>query len=157
MLAFLDDDIVVVFAGNVFQQTDNIPMGTNCAPLLTDIFLYSYEAEFIQSLLWTGKKQLASRFSLTYRYMYIDDVLSINNPKFERYVGQMYPAEIKTKDTTDNTTFASFLDLLLLIGRDGQIHTSFYDKRGDFNFYTTNFPFLSSNILFSPAYGVSIS
>ena len=25
-----------------------IPMGTNCAPLLTDIFLYSFEAEFIQ-------------------------------------------------------------------------------------------------------------
>ena len=50
-------------------------MGTNCAPLLADIFLYSYEAESIQSLLSTGKEQLASRFNLTYRY--IDDVLSI--------------------------------------------------------------------------------
>ena len=29
-------------------------MGTNCAPLLADIFLYSYEAEFIQSLLSIG-------------------------------------------------------------------------------------------------------
>ena len=32
-------------------------MGTNYAPLLADIFLYSYEAEFIKSLLSTGKKQ----------------------------------------------------------------------------------------------------
>ena len=55
MLEFLVDNIFVVFAGKVFQQTVGIPMGTNCAPLLADIFLYSYEADFIQSLLSTGK------------------------------------------------------------------------------------------------------
>ena len=81
MLEFLVDNIFMVFAGKVFQHTVGIPMGTNCAPLLADIFLYSYEAEFIQSLLSTGKKHLASRFNLTYRY--IDDVLSINKPEFE--------------------------------------------------------------------------
>ena len=47
--------------------------------------------------------------------------------------------------------------LLLSIGRDGQLHTSIYDKRGDFNFHITNFPFLSSNIPSSPAYGIFIS
>ena len=36
-------------------------------------------------------------------------------------------------------------------------HTSIYDKRDDFNFHITNFPFLSSNIPSSPAYGVFIS
>ena len=70
-------------------------MGTNYAPLLADIFLYSYETEFIQSLLSTGKKKLASQFNFTYRY--IDDVLSINNPDFENYLGQMYPAELEIK------------------------------------------------------------
>ena len=48
MLEFLVDNIFVVFAGKVFQQTVGIPMSTNCAPLL-DIILYSYEADFIQS------------------------------------------------------------------------------------------------------------
>ena len=57
MLEFLVDNMFVVFAGKVFQQTVGIPIGTNCAPLLADIFLYSYEADFIQSLLSTGKKQ----------------------------------------------------------------------------------------------------
>ena len=52
----------MVFAGKVFQQIMGIPMGTNCAPLLADIFLYSYEAEFIQSLLSAGRKRLASQF-----------------------------------------------------------------------------------------------
>ena len=155
MLEFLVDNIFVVFAGKVFQQTVGIPMGTNCAPLLADIFLYSYEADFIQSLLSTGKKHLVSRFNLTYRY--IDDVLSINNPEFENYLDQMYPAELEIKDTTESTNSASYLDLLLSIGRDGQLHTSIYDKRDDFKFHITNFPFLSSNIPSSPAYGVFIS
>ena len=152
MLEFLVDNIFVVFAGKVFQQTVGIPMGTNCAPLLADMFLYSYEADFVQSLLSTGKKHLASRFNLTYRY--IDDVLSINNQEFENYLGQMYPAELEIKDNTESTTSASYLDLLLSIGRDGQLHTSIYDKRDDFNFHITNFPFLGSNIPSSPAYGV---
>ena len=87
----------------------------------------------------------------------IDDVLSINNPEFENYLGQMYPAELEIKDTTESTTSASYLDLLLSIERDSQLHTSIYDKRDDFNFHITNFPFLSSNIPSSPAYGVFIS
>ena len=115
----------------------------------------SYEAEFIQSLLSTGRKQLASRFNFTYRY--IDDVLSINNPEFENYLCQMYPVELEIKDTTESNTSASYLDLLLSIGRDGQLHTSIYDKCDDFNFHITNFPFLNSNIPTSPAYGVFIS
>jgi hypothetical protein len=47
MLAFLIDNIYVFVGGQVFQQTVGIPMGTNCAPLLADLFLYSHEAEFI--------------------------------------------------------------------------------------------------------------
>ena len=69
----------------------------------------------------------------------------------------MYPVELEIKDTTESNTSASYLDLLLSIGRDGQLHTSIYDKRDDFNFHITNFPFLSSNIPTSPAYGVFIS
>ena len=70
-------------------------MGTNCAPVLADIFLYSYEAQFIQALLSTGRKQLATQYIFTYRY--IDDVLSINNPEFENYLDQMYPIELEIK------------------------------------------------------------
>ena len=122
MLEFLVDNIFVVFAEKVFQQLIGIPMGANCAPLVADIFLYSYETEFIQSLLSTKRKRLASQFNFTYRY--IDDVLlSINNPDFENNLGQMYPPELEIKDTTESNTSASYLDLLPSIGRDGQLHT----------------------------------
>ena len=59
------------------------------------------------------------------------------------------------KDTTESTTSASYLHLLLSIVRDGHLHTSI--KRDDFNFHITNFPFLCSNIPSSLAYGVFIS
>jgi hypothetical protein len=51
MLGFFVDNIYVVFKDQVFQQSVGIPMGTNCALLLVDLFLYSYEAEFVQKLL----------------------------------------------------------------------------------------------------------
>ena len=70
----------------------------------------------------------------------------------------MYPAELEIKDTTtESNNSASYLDLLLSIESDGQLPSSLYDKRDDFNFHITIFPFLSSNILSSPAYGVFIT
>ena len=80
MLEFLIDKIFVVFGNQVFQQFVWIPVGTYCAPLLADLFLYTYEVEFIQKLLHEKKKFLAVAFNSTFRY--IDDVLSINNNDF---------------------------------------------------------------------------
>jgi hypothetical protein len=59
MLEFLIYNIFVFFGGRIFQQTVGIPMGTNCAPLLADLLLYSYEADFIQGLLKKNEKKLA--------------------------------------------------------------------------------------------------
>ena len=51
MLDFLIDNIFLMFGERVFQQTADIPMRSNCAPIFADLFLYSYEAHFILSLL----------------------------------------------------------------------------------------------------------
>ena len=106
MLEFVVDNIFVVIGRKVFQQIDGIVIGTNCAPFLADIFLYSCEAEFIQSLLYTGKKTLASQFNFTFRY--IDDVLSINNPDFENYLGKIIPLSLRS-----NTRWKQHLFFLL--------------------------------------------
>jgi hypothetical protein len=99
MLEFLIDNIFVMFGGRVFQQTVDIHMGTNCAPLLADLFLYLYEADFIQGLLKKNEKKLARSFNYTFRY--IDDVLSLNNSRFGDSVDRIYPIELEIKDTTD--------------------------------------------------------
>ena len=52
-----------------------IPMGTNCAPLLDDLFLYSYENELLDKLVKEGKRKLARKFNLSYRYI---DTLSLS-------------------------------------------------------------------------------
>ena len=155
MIEFLIDNIFVESGGVIFQQVIGIPMGTNCAPLLADLFLYSYEAEFIQTLIKSGKRHLAKSFCFTYRY--IDDVLSINNPKFGNYIDDIYPAELEIKDTTDADHRASYLDLDLSYDRNKRLQVKLYDKRDDFDFNIVNFPFLSSNIPQSPAYGVYVS
>ena len=69
MLEFLIDNIFVIFGGRVFQQTVGTPMGTNCASLLADLILYSYEAYFIQGLLKKNKKKLARSFNFTFHYI----------------------------------------------------------------------------------------
>ena len=86
-------------------------MATNCAPLLADLLLCSYDAKFIQTLIKSGKRHLAKSFCLTYRY--INDVWSINNPKCGDYINIIYPVELEIKDTTDADHHASYLNLLL--------------------------------------------
>jgi hypothetical protein len=93
MLEFFIDNIFVMFGERVFQQTVDIPMGTNCAPLLADLFLYSYEADFIQELLRKNEKKLARSFNFTFRY--IDDVLSLHNSRFGDFVDRIYPLSLK--------------------------------------------------------------
>ena len=114
------------FGGQIFQQTIGIPMGTNCAPFLADLFLYSYEAEFVQSLLQADKKHLAQQFNFTYRY--IDDVLSLKNAKFAEYL-EFYPRELEIKETTETATSSSYLACYLYID-NGKLTIRLYDKRG---------------------------
>ena len=115
MLELFIDNIFVLFGRRVFQQTVGIPMpmGTNCAPLLPVLFLYSHEADLIQGLLKKNEMKLTRSFNFTFRY--IDDVLSLNNSRFGDFVDRIYPIELEIKDTTDTDMFVSYLDLHLEI------------------------------------------
>ena len=112
MIEFLVDNIYVRFGEQLFRQTVGIPMGTNCAPLLADLFLYSYENEFLDKLLKEGKRQLATKFSLSYRYIY--DLISFNTKRFKEFISDIYPNELNISETTESTSVASYLNLLLL-------------------------------------------
>ena len=138
MLELLIDTVFIIFSGRVFQQTVGVPMGTNCVSLLADLFLFSYEADFIQGLLKKNEKKLARSFNFTFRY--INDVLSLNNSRFGDFV------DLEIKDTTDTDTSASYLDLHLKIDREGRLRTKLYEKRDDFIFPIVIFPFICSNI-----------
>ena len=92
MIEFLIDNIFVQFGGCLFHQVIGIPMGTNCAPLLADLFLYSYENEFLDNMIRSGHRRLARSFNLCYRY--IDDLIVFNNKKFLDYLKEIYPSQL---------------------------------------------------------------
>jgi hypothetical protein len=98
MLEFLIDNIFIMFGGRIFQQTVGIPTGTNYILLLSDLLLYSHEADFIQGLLKKNEKKLVRSFNFTFRY--IDDILSLNNSRFGDSFDLIYPIELEIKDTT---------------------------------------------------------
>ena len=130
-------------------------MGTNCAPLLADLFLYSYENEFLDKLIKEGQRKLARKFNLSYRY--IDDLISFNNKRFKELISDIYPKELIISETTESTSVASYLDLPFIRDNSNNIITKLYDKRDTFDFHIMNFPFLSSNIPSAPAYDVYAS
>ena len=153
---FLVDNIYVRSGGQLFRQMVGVPMGTNCAPLLADLFLYSYKNEFLDKLVKESKRKLARKFNLSYRY--IDDFISFNNKRFKEFISDIYPKELTISETTESTSVASYLDLLFILDKSNNITTKLYDKRDAFaGFHIVNFPFMSSNIPSAPAYGVYAS
>ena len=132
-----------------------IPMGTNSAPLLADLFLYPYENAFLDKLIKEGKGKLARKFNLSYHY--IDDLISFNNKRFKEFISDIYPKELTISETTKSTSVASYLNLLFIGDNSNNITTKLYDKRDTFAFHIVNFPFMSSNIPSAPAYGVYAS
>ena len=155
IVEFLIDNIFVTFGGCIFRQVIGIPMGTNCAPLLADLFLYSYESEFLDNMIRGGHRKLARSFNLCYRY--IDDLIVFNNKKFGDYVKEIYPSQLTVEKANTSDDLANYLDLTFIIESNNRLYTKLYDKRDDFDFHIVSFRFLSSNIPSSPSYGVYIS
>ena len=75
----------------------NIPdiqnFGTNCAPLVADLFLFCYERDFMLSLSDNNQTDIIEALNSTSRYL--DDLLNIDNAYFEQTVGQIYPTELQ--------------------------------------------------------------
>ena len=138
------------FGGRLFRQVIGIPMGTNCAPLLADFFLYSYENEFLDNMIRSGHRRLTRSF--------IDDFIVFNNKKFLDYLKEKYPFQLTVQNAykSDNH-LADYLDLAFVIDSRGKLSARLYDKRDDVDFHIVNFPILSSNIPSGPSYGVHIS
>ena len=126
-------------------------MGTNCAPLVADLFLFFYERYFMLSLSDKNQTDIIEAFNSSYRYL--DDFLNIDTPYFEQMVGQIYPIELRLNKAKSSNTEAPFLDLNLS-QTNGIVSSKIYDKRDDFNCEEVKFPFLDGDVPRSPSYGV---
>ena len=145
------DNIFIRFGSKLYRQIVGITMGTNCAPLVADLFLFCYERDFMLSLSDNNQADIIEAFNSTSRYL--DDLLNIDNPYFEQMVGQIYPTELQLNKANSSDTEAPFLDLNLSI-TNGIVSSKIFDKQDDFNFEIVNFPFLDGDVPHSPSYGV---
>ena len=129
-------------------------MGTNCAPLVADLFLICYERDFLISLSDDKQADVIDAFNTTSRYL--DDILNIDNVYFDNIVSQKYPSELQLNEANTSDTKAAFLDLHFSISND-IVSTKIYDKRDDFDFEIVNFQFLDANVPPSTSFDVYIS
>ena len=67
-------------------------MGTNCAPLVADLFLFCYERDFMKSLTKEKRYDLIDAFNSFSRYM----------------VHRIYPAELQLNKANASDTEAAF-------------------------------------------------
>ena len=96
-LIYLLDNIYIRFGTKLYRQIVGIPMGTNCAPIVADLFLFCYERDFMTSLSDVKQAEIIEAFKSTSRYL--DDLLNIDNPYFEGMVNRIYPHQVQDQDS----------------------------------------------------------
>ena len=129
-------------------------MGTKCAPLVADLFLFCYERDFMMSLSDDKQADVIDAFNTISRYL--DNTLNIDNVHFDNMVSQIYASELQLNKANASDTEAAFLDLHLSISND-IVSTKIFYKRDDFDIEIVNFPFLDGDVPCSTSYGVYIS
>ena len=146
-------DLELIFL-KLYRQPIGIPMGTNCAPLVADLFLFCYERDFMKSLSRENQTDIIEASNSTSSYL--DDLLNIDNIYFDHMVDRIYPTELQLNRANSSDTEAPFLDLNLCIS-NGTVSSKIYDKRDYFDFDIVNFPFLDGDVPRRTSYGVYIS
>jgi hypothetical protein len=154
---YLIDNIYVTVGDNIFRQKIGIPMGTDCAPYLANLYLYALEFKYLKELMSNKHIHIARKLSQSYRY--IDDLLIFNSDGLmDEHKTKMYPPELVLNKENKTDDHVTFLDIDMTVQHNTHtLHTHIYDKRDDFNFTINNFPNLSGNIHGKRSHGIVIS
>ena len=104
-LTFLLDNIFIRFGTKLYRQVVEIPMGTNYAPLVVDLFLFCYERDFMMSLSDDKQADVIDAFNTTSRYL--DDIININNVYLDNMICQIYHAELQLNKANTSETKAA--------------------------------------------------
>ena len=124
-LTFLLDNIYIRFGSKLYREIVGIPMGTNCAPLIADLFLFCYERDFMLSLSEDNQSVVIEAFSSTSRYL--DDLLNIdksrkeNLQKLTQLSSRSHPRHLVGKRTAQK-------DTIINITSDSQVNSYFPNR-----------------------------
>ena len=91
-------------------------------------------------------------------YQYTDDLIVVTNKKFLDYLKEIYSFQLTVERGNKSDHLANYLDLtFMMTDSGGKLSTRLYDKSDEFDFYSFNFPFISSNIPSGPSCSVYIT
>ena len=157
LIVYLVSNTYLKAGDSIYRQTIGIPMGTNCAPGLANLYLYYYEAAYVSRIEVEEGIEVAKTFHTTFRL--IDDVLALDNPNLlpalnKTYEeGGMYPEALKLEQTSTSNKAVDFLGMHIeTVGK--RLSLSVYDKRKDFPFKVKRYPVMESLIPRYIPYGV---
>ena len=154
LMEYCIDNALVAYGERVFRQRIGLPMGTDCAPFMANLYLFALEYKWATKMEGTeeGRKVLKGIGGF---YRYIDDLLCLNATEvMKRYKEEIYPGLVLKKENEHDHT-SHFLDFRVVINK-GQLRSSLYDKRDDFPFEVRSFPNLTGNVHIARAHGVVI-
>ena len=123
----------------MFRQIIGIPMGTNCAPLLANIFLHMFEKMFITDILMVNT-DIASYSKFIFRFQ--DDLIVFeDNGVFDNVSADIYPPEMIIQNTNLSRNDVNYLDLNIKVCNEtGKYVYKSYDKRRDFKLSSNKLP-----------------
>ena len=142
LLEFVLFNTYIKFNGNLYYQSNGIPMGGNASPVIADLFLNYLEYDYMMD----KKNPSNIKYLLSNNKRYLDDLLVINCSNFLEISSKIYPPELKLESSNGNGKYDHFLDLEINVVPNNTINFKIYNKTDDFNFEIVNFPFPKSNI-----------
>ncbi len=154
LIEFLIDNLVIVYGEQAYRQVIGIPMGTDCAPFLANLYLFVLEYEWVsvQEQTAVGRERLRV---LVLVGRYIDDLFAVNGERvlaaclLELYQGLEVKKESKTKFESH------FLDLDIVVNK-GRLVLTTYDKRDAFPFDVRSYPNLAGNVHGKKSHGIIV-
>ena len=154
LVEFLIDNLVIVYGEQAYRQVIGIPMGTDCAPFLANLYLFVLEYEWVsvQEQSEEGRERLRV---LVLVGRYIDDLFAVNGEEvlaaclLELYQGLEVKKESRTKFRSH------FLDLDVVVNK-GRLVLATYDKRDAFPFEVRSYPNLAGNVHGRKSHGIIV-
>ena len=167
MVDALVDRTYVRFGGKTYKQVVGIPMGTNCAGFLANLYCFTYELSFLERLISLERFDEARAFQNCQRY--IDDLLCVGSvaehfPEFMYKTASdtlgLYPKEYLKLSLADSGPRVPYMDIALCFSKSRGLYTAIYDKRLEAKYAGINvlrYPAIESILSDQAKYGIITS
>jgi hypothetical protein len=154
MVEFVVMNTFFTMGDTLYKQVHGIPMGTDCAPQLANLFLHSLEHKFMMNN-FRSRQRMTMQMNHTYRY--IDDLTVINGKDtMDKIKKEIYPQYLELLRVNDSLNKADVLDITITKNKQ-KFTTKLYDKRHTLPFETICFPHTDSNIPLTLCYNTYFS